>query len=160
MTPEIQLLGTYLRAKIDEILAAVAALTDEELNTVPDIPSANSCYVIATHVFGNMRASVLGIACGVPVHRVRSEEFEASGTIVALADSGRRLSGEIAGALAALDPSALDERLVPSQELWGDGIPHEQSRREALLHPLEHAGVHLGQIMLTVDLLTAKRDRR
>lgn len=155
MTPELESLRGALQTKIDEILAALAALTEEELNMPPPIPGANSCFVLATHVFGNMRAQVLGIACGLDIHRVRHEEFEAKGQISGLRSSGERLSGEIDAALADFDPARLDQRLLPPQELWGEGTPHEQSRREALLHPIEHAGIHLGQILLTADLLAA-----
>ena len=157
MTPELEALETCLRTTLDDIVAAVAGLSEEELNRAPAIPMANSCFVIATHVLGNVRAQVLGIACGLDIHRVRPEEFKARGSLTDLQASSARLSQEMAEALATLEPSKLDERLVPSQELWGEGVPHEQSRREALLHPLEHAGIHLGQILLTVDLLKQAR---
>ena len=35
-------------------------------------------------------------------------------------------------------------------------MAHEISRREALIHPLEHASIHLGHIHMTVDLLTER----
>jgi uncharacterized damage-inducible protein DinB len=68
------------------------------------------------------------------------------------------LSDEIGEAMAGLDPSTLDDRFVPRHELWGEGEPHEISRREALAHVLEHASMHLGQIHLTRDL--ARKDHR
>ena len=57
-----------------------------------------------------------------------------------------------APALAALSPSDLDRRLVPLPMYWGEGEPYEISIREALLHVVEHASLHLGQLQLTRDL--------
>jgi hypothetical protein len=153
MSAELQSLDRHIRQAIDEILAALAGLDEEQLNRAPAVPGANSCFVIATHVFGNMRALVLGIVCGLDVHRVRPEEFRASGSLPGLESAGRHLSEEIAVALADLEPDKLDERVMPSQELWGEGTPEEQPRRETLMHVVEHAGIHLGQILLTVDMV-------
>lgn len=63
------------------------------------------------------------------------------------------LSADIEAALAAFEPRRLDERLLPSRELWAEGEPQEISRREALAHVLEHASMHLGQAQLTADLV-------
>ncbi|MEP6872075.1 MAG: hypothetical protein ABI939_09545 [Anaerolineaceae bacterium] len=157
MTPELESLNSALQTKVGDVLSAVSALTEDELNRAPSVPGANSCFVIATHVFGNMRASVLGIAGGLDLRRDRSLEFVASGSLADLQFAGKTVSTDINSALLAFDPSTLDERLLPSQELWGDGTPREESRREALLHPIEHAGIHLGQILLTVDILVHSR---
>jgi uncharacterized damage-inducible protein DinB len=58
----------------------------------------------------------------------------------------------LARALAALSPSDLDRRLVPLPADWGEGEPYEISIREALLHVVGHASLHLGQLQLTRDL--------
>jgi uncharacterized damage-inducible protein DinB len=95
-----------------------------------------------------------GIACGQPLSRDRPAEFASSGSYETLGKAACALSGEIAEALEALDPSTLEDRFVPAQELWGEGEPEEISRREALAHVLEHASMHLGQIHLTRDLVS------
>jgi uncharacterized damage-inducible protein DinB len=153
LNPEIETYSKYIRKQIADIHTALKALGDERLNQRPDVPSANSAYVIATHVLGNVRAWVLGIACGQPLSRDRPAEFASSGTYEALAKAASTVSEEIEEALAGLDPSTLDDRFVPEQELWGEGEPNEISRREALAHVLEHASMHLGQIHLTCDLV-------
>jgi uncharacterized damage-inducible protein DinB len=154
MNPEIETYRKYIRKQIADVHAALQGLSDEQLNLRPDVPGANSGYVIATHVLGNARAWVLGIACGQTLSRDRPAEFASSGTYEALGKAARALSGEIGEALAGLDPSALDDRFVPPQELWGEGEPNEISRREALAHVLEHASMHLGQVHLTRDLVS------
>ncbi|HLC29049.1 MAG TPA: DinB family protein [Dehalococcoidia bacterium] len=145
MDAEIETYSTYIRKQVADVRDALKGLSDEQLNRAPGVEGSNSAYVIATHILGNARAWVLGIACGQPLRRDRPAEFSSQGTYEAL---------------AALDPSRLDERLVPSQELWGEGFePTKISRREALAHVLEHASMHLGQIHITRDLVVAGGSR-
>jgi len=153
MNPEIETYSKYIRKQIADVLEVLKALSDEQINQRPDVPGANSGYVIATHVLGNVRAWVLGIACGQPLSRDRPAEFASLGIYDALAKSASVLSDEIDDALTALDPSTLNDRFVPAQDLWGEGEPNEISRREALAHVLEHASMHLGQIHVTRDLV-------
>ena len=154
MNPEIETYGTYVKKQITDIMDALKPLNDEELNQRPDVPGANSEYVIATHVLGNARAWILGIACGQPLNRDRPAEFASSGNYESLGKAAQTLSTEIDAALAELDPATLDDRFVPARELWGEGEPHEIARREAFAHVIEHAAMHLGQIQLTRDLLS------
>ena len=49
----------------------------------------------------------------------------------------------------------LDKRLIPARELWGTGPIREISRRDALIHSLRHAALHLGELRLTRDLVVA-----
>ena len=153
MNPEIETYSKYIRKQIADVHAALKGLSEEQLNQRPDMPGANSGYVIATHVLGNARAWVLGIVCGQPLRRDRPGEFASSGTHEELAKAACALSSEIDAALAALDASTLDDRFVPLQELWGEGDAQEITRREALAHVLEHAAMHLGQIQLTADFV-------
>jgi len=149
-------IGTYSR-ELQSLLARVCGcldgLDEARLNWRPPIGGANSVYVIASHTLGNARAWVLGIACGQPVRRDRPAEFRASGRDAsALVAYAQRLTGEIDAALSALSPSDLERRLIPPPPLWGEGDPYEISVREALMHVVEHASLHLGQIQLTRDL--------
>jgi uncharacterized damage-inducible protein DinB len=153
MNPEIETYSKYIRKQIADVHATLKGLSDGQLNARPDFPGANSGYVIATHVLGNVRAWILGIACGQPLGRDRPAEFASRGTYEELGKAASALSDEIDAALAGLDASTLSDRLTPGQELWGEGEAHEITRREALAHVLEHASMHLGQIQLTRDLV-------
>ena len=159
MNAEIETYSKYIRRQIAEVHAALKGLSDEQLTARPDVPGANSGFVIATHVLGNARAWILGIACGQPLGRDRPAEFASRGTYEELRKAAAALSGEIDAALAELDPTTLGDRLSPSEELWGEGEAHEITRREALAHVLEHASMHLGQIQLTRDLVVANTGR-
>jgi len=118
-------------------------------------PGANSAWVLAQHTLGNARAWVLGIAAGAPRRRDRPGEFASSGSdLAALRADVERFIIEMREALASLPDDALDRRLVPAKELWGDSEPHEISVRRALIQVIEHASLHLGHLQLTRDLLT------
>jgi hypothetical protein len=158
MDPEIDCYVRYIREKIAQIHTALRDLTEDELNRAPKaIPATNSGYVIATHTFGNMRAWILGIVCGLDLRRDRPDEFASRGTYEQLGVSACKLSGEIDDALQTLDPETLGDRFVPSKEHWGEGEPIEIERRGGFVHVLEHAGIHLGHIQMTVDLLKGQR---
>ncbi len=157
MNPEIDTYNHYIREKIAQIHAALLDLSEAELNRAPDLPKANSAYAIGTHTFGNMRAWVLGIICGRDLRRDRPGEFASRGTYRELGKVACELAGEIEAALQDLDPATLGDRFVPLQELWGEGDPVEMERRGCLAHVLEHAGIHLGHIQMTVELLRAQR---
>ena len=153
MDAEIRTYSHQLRSLLERIGACLEGLSEAQLNWRPPIDGANSAYVIATHTLGNARAWVLGIACGQPVERDRPAEFRASGRTAAdLVAAARQLSATIDTALVALSPSALDQRRLPPKSLWGEGEPQEISVRQALIHVVEHASIHLGQLQITRDL--------
>ena len=153
MNAEIDTLSRQIQSLLARVCKCLEGLSEAQLNWRPPIDGANSAYVICAHTLGNASAWVLGIACGQPVERDRPAEFRASGRDAAeLVASAKLLSKEIKAALATLAPSALDRRLVPPQRLLGEGEPHEISAREALLHVVEHASIHLGQLQITRDL--------
>jgi hypothetical protein len=153
MNAEIETLSRQVRSILSRVCGCLEALSEAQLNWRPPVDGANSAYVIATHTLGNARAWILGIACGRPMERDRPAEFRASGRDAsALVADARRLSDEIETALSALSPSDLDRRLVPPKSLWGEGEPLEISVRQAILHVVEHASLHLGELLLTREL--------
>jgi uncharacterized damage-inducible protein DinB len=152
MDAEIESLSRQIRSILERVCACLDGLNEAQLNWRPPIEGANSMYVIAAHTLGNARAFVLGIACSQPLERDRPAEFRASGRDAAdLTAQARRLLGDIESALVGLSPSDLGRRLLPPQSLWGEGKPQEISVREAILHVVEHASIHLGQLQITLD---------
>jgi uncharacterized damage-inducible protein DinB len=157
MDAEIETLSGQTQSLLERVCDCLEGMSEAQLNWRPPIDGANSVYVIVAHTLGNGRAWVLGIACGQPIERDRPAEFRASGRDAAeLVAGAERLSKEIEAALAALEPPALDRHLVPPKQLWGEGEPREISVREALLHVVEHASIHLGQLQITRDLALAQ----
>lgn len=154
MDAEIESLSRQVRSILERVCACLEGLSEAQFNWRPPIDGANSLFVIATHTLGNARAFILGIACGQPLERDRPAEFRATGrSAVELTVQAGRLSDDIDEALAVLSPSALDRRLLPPRSLWGEGEPQEISVREAILHVVEHASIHLGQLQITRDLV-------
>ena len=152
MDAEIEAYSRQIRSLLERVRASLDGLSEAQFNWRPPFDGANSSYVIAAHTLGNARVWVLGIACGRPMGRDRPAEFRAAGSHGQLADETAALSREIEEALDALPPSALERRLVPSPELWGEGEPHEISVRRALIEVVEHASIHLGELHLTREL--------
>ncbi len=152
MDAEIEAYSRQIRSLLDRVCVSLEGLNEAQMNWRPPIDGANSAYVIATHTLGSARACVLGIACGQAMGRDRPAEFQADGSHADLLAATRGLSGEIEAALAAMPPSALERRLTPSQELWGEGEVHEISVRQALMAAVEHATIHLGELHVTRDL--------
>jgi hypothetical protein len=131
----------------------VRGLSADQLNSRPSFEGANSVWVLATHTVGNARAWILGIACGREMRRDRPAEFASSGDdAAALVSTIERASDEVASALRELDPGRLDARLVPPQDLWGEGPPHEISVRDAIVQVIEHASLHIGHIDIVRSL--------
>ena len=153
MDGEIESLSRQIRSVLERVTACLEGLSETQLNWKPPIDGGNSVYVIATHTLGNARAFVLGIACGQPLERDRPAEFRASGRDPSeLTAQAKRLLDDIEAALARLSPSDLNRRLLPPQSLWGEGKAQGISVREAILHVVEHASIHLGQLQITRDL--------
>lgn len=153
MNSEVDTYSRYIREKITQLHDALKGLSEDDLNRVPDLPGANSPYVIVTHTLGNIRAWVLGITCGHDLSRDRPAEFASHGTYEELGVAACKLSGEIEAALEKLDPKTLSDRFVPTQELWGEGNPTEFERRACLANVLEHAAIHLGHLHMTLELM-------
>jgi hypothetical protein len=151
---ELEVYARELGWILDQACASLAGLTAVQLNWRPvSHGTPNSAWAIAVHLLVSTRVYALGFGCGRPVERDRSTEFTGAG---AHADEVirqlRQLGQELDDTLAGSAPAALDERLLPPQELWGTGSPREVSRREALAESIRHAAIHLGELRLTRDL--------
>jgi len=156
MASELDLYLAELHQLLDRLCQSVDGLSEAQLNWKPPAPEANSIYVIATHVLGNAEAWVLGIACGQPIERDRPAEFRAAGPDAApIIARARDLSRRIEEALAALDEARVGELREAPPHLFGAGQPRSVTVREALMHVIEHAAIHLGQIDITRDLALA-----
>ncbi len=156
MTSEASLYAFALTRQLERLCQALDGLDGTLLNWRPAAPEANSMYVIATHVLGNAEAWVLGIACGQPIERDRPAEFAASGKDAApIVARAHELARSFDEALAGLPDSALSATRPAPQILWGIGPAQPVTVREALMHVIEHASTHIGELHITRDLALA-----
>ena len=154
LNPDVEAYSYYIRKQIASIQDCLRGLSHEHLNRVPPVEGANSAFVIGAHVLGNARAWVLGIACGQSIVRDRPAEFASRGSFADFDRAASAVCAEIKEAIRNLDPTDLDRRFKPGQELWGAGEAQEVSKRIALADVLEHASMHLGHVQMTRDLVT------
>lgn len=125
----------------------VRDLTVDELDWKP-VEGANSIAVLIAHALDSERFLVAA-AADVTFDRDREAQFlvrgMSSADCLALID---RVEAEVDGYLATLRPDLLGSELVRG--------PRVHPGAWWLLHPLEHCREHLGQALLTRQLLEAR----
>src|SRR5580704_4968257 len=91
----------FVDRALDAMVGIVVELGDERANRRPDLPEANSAYVILTHCLGVMEYWGGGTVAERDFTRDRSSEFMARGGVEELAERAgaarRRLAEDIAG---------------------------------------------------------------
>lgn len=138
----------FITSSVDRLLTCLDGLDEAALNWRP-LPNANSLYVLATHMIGNIEETVWGLLCGQPIARDRDAEFSAMGHDARLVQTRwQSLQTHIAQHLAQLSSSDLEqERLHPRRGLLTGWT--------ILLIVARHAAEHLAHAELTRDLLRA-----
>jgi uncharacterized damage-inducible protein DinB len=129
-----------------EIEQALEALPDDALDWKP-ADNMNSINVLVTHLTGSERFIIGDIILGEPSNRDREAEFKVEGMTKAVLL--QRLHDAEAYLKAAFEQLTL-------ADLEGERLHPRHGRKVsvawALLHTLEHAGIHVGHIELTVQL--------
>ena len=149
---EESLVGRYCLAKLDEIIATVAAMDDETANTALDVPGSNSPYQILEHCLGMLREWTKDQLLGEPTGRDRDAEFVARGSVAELVARAGRVRAELEADLARIDPT-VPVRTRAADRFWGS------SAEGVLLHVLEELSQHLGHLEITRDVLAAPTSR-
>ena len=134
------------------ILQAIEDLPPDALDWVPG-QDMNSIAVLLAHITGSVRYWIGDIAAHEPSNRDRAAEFRVHGVD---ADVFRkRLSDNLEYSRNVLKKMSLEDlrsaRVSPNNE-------REYTVAWALLHALEHATLHLGQIQITRQLWEQSKD--
>jgi uncharacterized damage-inducible protein DinB len=129
-----------------EVEKALATLSPDALDWKP-AEGMNSISVLLMHLTGAERFLIGDIVMGESSNRDREAEFSAGGlTREDLLQRLRETEAYIKGAFERLSlPDLETERLHPRHG-------KQVSVAWAILHALEHAGIHVGHIELTVQL--------
>ncbi|MGH2537562.1 MAG: DinB family protein [Candidatus Promineifilaceae bacterium] len=132
-----------LHERIGELISEAPA---EALDWSPG-PEMNSLAVLVAHTAGSQRYWVGRVAGQQPLERDRPAEFRTAGLdaaeLAAKLDSALADTRQVLAGLTADDLSA--GRWAPMQE-------REVTVGWALLHAVEHTGLHLGHMQLTCQL--------
>lgn len=128
------------------ILQAIEGLPSEALDWVPG-EDMNSISVLVFHTTGSVRFWIGDIAAQEPSNRDRDAEFRVRGVGTDILK--KRLADNLEYVSSVLEKMSLQD-LESSRVRPSDG--REFTVAWALLHALEHATSHLGQIQITRQL--------
>jgi hypothetical protein len=147
----------YVDNAIGAMRSIVTELGDELVNERPDLPGANSAYVILTHCAGVMSHWGGHAIAGRVVQRDRAAEFVASGTVADLLETVAAGRDQLGRDLATLD-SADPPRGAPDPE--DVDLPLGRSQGAVAMHIYEELSQHLGQLELTRDIVVQRAGER
>jgi hypothetical protein len=139
-----------LERHLGPMVAIAGELGDDLVNVTPDLPGANSGYVIVWHSAAVVQWWTRHVILGQEHPRDRESEFSAAGDVASLTarvDEVRR------GLLEDLPKMQL--AAAPASDPgpgWGDA-PIRRSVGGVLLHLVEELAQHHGHLQLTRDLL-------
>ncbi|MGH3319362.1 MAG: DUF664 domain-containing protein [Streptosporangiaceae bacterium] len=142
----------YVGDALDGMVDIVTELGDDLANRRPDLPGANSPYVILTHCLGVMEWWGGHVVAGRHVERDRPAEFRATGAVADLVDRTRRAQERLRSDIASLDPSAPPHGMTKPEDA---GLPLAKSQGGALIHIYEELAQHRGQMEGCRDVLLA-----
>ncbi|MBW3605748.1 MAG: DinB family protein [Actinobacteria bacterium] len=137
---------------LDEMIAILEDLGDERANIRPDLPGANSPYVILTHCLGVMEDWGGRMIAGREITRDRPAEFTASGPVAELVDRTRAARLQLATDIVAVAAGA-PPRAEPTPGVVD--LPYGRTQGGVMLHIYEELSQHLGHMELTRDIIRA-----
>lgn len=140
----------FVDRALDGMTGVVTELGDDLANRTPDIPGANSPYVLLTHCLGVMDYWAGALVAGRPVHRDRPAEFVARGPVAPLVARTQAAKQQLRRDVEAADPSG-GLRGTPPASYQGPDIVLTQAG--ALQHVYEELAQHLGQMEIIRDTI-------
>ncbi len=146
MQPFFQALYDMFHELHEEIRKTLQDLPEEAMDWVPN-EGMNSLGVLVTHIAGSERFLVGDIVMQEPSNRNREAEFQEQGKSKAqLLQRLQNSETYIHGAFEKLSLDDLDKTRTHPRH------GNQVSVAWALLHCLEHLGLHVGHIEMTVQL--------
>lgn len=127
-------------------------LTDEQLNAEPPFAPSNTIFQLAVHVAGSTRHWTITDTGGTDFHRDRDAEFTAVGFGADVRADYDVLVNQIQDHLRELTAADLDRPQSVAEARFG-GWEGPITQRDAILHALEHIGIHVGHVQIQRQLL-------
>jgi hypothetical protein len=142
---------------LDGMVAILQELGDDKANQAPNLPGANSAFVVLTHCLGVMNYWGGYVAIGREIERDRDAEFRARGRVQELVPHVAAARAQLHRDLALATLSDPVANMPPE--------PYDSPRPELLqgtvfLHILEELAQHHGHMELTRDLLIADESQQ
>jgi hypothetical protein len=147
-TDERELYRFHFRRLIGWYIEALDALPPEGYAWQPPAPGANSLAVMMSHVASSCEWWVLSCVGDGPLERDRDAEFAAEIPWPAMRARLQRWLGQAEALLDRLGPNDLQ---AISRHPAGDRM-----NRRCLMHTVEHLGLHLGHLEITLDWWKAR----
>lgn len=142
-TNESELYRYHLRRLITWFVEALDPLPPEAFAWRPPMPEANSLAAICVHAISSAEWWVLSCVGDGPIGRDRDAEFQIDVTWQQLRP---RFTSFLERAEALLAPLTTDDLARISRHPAGDRM-----NRRCLTHTVEHLGLHLGHVEITID---------
>jgi hypothetical protein len=143
----------FVDEALDGMVAIATELGDGKANRRPDIPGANSPYVILHHCLGVMDYWGGHVIAGRPTDRDRDAEFTASGPVDELVRRAEAARDQLREDLRSLDPDAPPRNPPANEE--DAALPLGRTQGGAAFHIYEELAQHRGQMEGARDVLLA-----
>jgi Protein of unknown function (DUF664) len=146
---------TTLERLTGDLVRSLTDAGDAALDWRPSAPETNYPAAIATHALGASRHWLAVIVAGESDDRDREAEFRVSSLTVAgltaQADEWLVTARRVLGSLSQPDLDGPCRK--PVERDWMSSL----TARGAILHVIEHLGMHIGHLDLTLQLWRAQR---
>jgi hypothetical protein len=144
----------FVDEALDGMISIVTELGDDLANVRPDLPGANSAYVILTHCLGVMAFWGGHAIAGRVISRDRDAEFVAAGRVDELLARVRGARGQLEVDLASLDALAPPRGALDPEDAM---LPLGRTQGGVALHLYEELAQHHGQMQVGRDVVVRGR---
>lgn len=152
MQSEIQSYIDYFEQAHQELQSILDSLPRNSLHWTPLDDEANSPAILITHMLGAERFRIHQVVAGYDIQRDRDSEFQVTATTVNdLLSSLERVKTDTKKVLSAVTTADLDKVRPAARD-----YEQAESGRWHVLHTIEHFGIHLGHLGLTIQLYNSK----
>lgn len=142
-TDERTLFGYHFRRLTGWYIEALDALPADVYTWQPPLPSANTLAAILSHAVSSAEWWVLSCVGNAPLERDRDAEFAAAHDWPAMRSRLRQWLADAEALLASMAPA---DFAAISRHPAG-----KRMKRRCLAHTVEHLGLHLGHVEITID---------
>ncbi|HEX8997584.1 MAG TPA: DinB family protein [Ktedonobacterales bacterium] len=143
-TDEAELYRYHFRRLIGWYLEALDPLPANAFTWAPPAPGTNSLATICSHAISSAEWWTLSCVGDAPLERDRDAEFAAAAQ--PWSEMRGRFSAWLAQVEALVKPMTPERLQAISRHPAGDRM-----NRRCLTHTIEHLGLHLGHVELTID---------